>query len=192
MLSSTATLDPTHLGTNCALSNGNLTVTSSAAANNSTLATIGHSTGKYYCEFTVGQASNASVGIGTSAQSASDYMGSAVASIAFGFGGGWIGGVTGTTTAPALTAAHVYGLAVDLVNKTIWVKDITGAGNWNANGTADPATNTNGADFSGNGTLNGSTIVFVGVTCAGSGDNFTFNFGGSSYSGTSPSGFGNW
>ncbi len=80
-------------------------------------------------------------------------------------------------------------MAIDIDNRAAWVIDITAGGQWNANATANPATNTNGATMTA--PLNSGNL-YVAATVENSGDTVTFNFGGSPYVGSVPAGFGNW
>jgi len=185
--------DPVDLGTSLTLSLGNLRATFVSGSNQIAHAATSHSSGKYYCEFTLGSAPTSgadgvglmSVGNGVNGT----FLGNGGSAAAAYNSGSYTGAVTGTTTCPVVgpaTANHVFGLAVDIDNRTMWIKDVTAAGNWNANGTADPATNTNGA-------ILGSTMVSGSVQPAVTTGNFiTANFGGSAYAGTPPSGFSNW
>ncbi len=191
--SSTTTFDPANSytpanGGNQTLSNGNLTVTGTGVGIARTVAN--YATGKYYCEFTCGQVGNAGVGLMTSLQLMSSYMSGNLDSIAVGYGGAWQGGnASGTTTAPLLAAGKTYGLAFDATARLVWLKNITDAGDWNDNGSSDPATGSLGCSF--NSGIMATGVVYVGCTCANSGDNMTFNFGATAYAGTAPSGFSN-
>lgn len=190
----TTTLDPAKTGSAQILSNGNLTVSYTSGGDGSSLSIASHVSGKYYAEFTVGSAqTNTGFGFANSsllfASGSGDFIGNTGGSLGMGYGSNtsWFGGGSGgTMTAPAIVATHTYGLALDMDNHAAWVKDLTAGGNWNANGTANPATNTNGVTF----TISGA--VFTGSTLGGSGDSVTFNFGATAYTGTLPSGFGNW
>ena len=81
---------------------------------------------------------------------------------------------------------NVLSFALDLDNKKIWFR--TNAGAWNNNPANDPATNTGGIDIS---TLAGGPYFPFGQGFSGR-DTFTANFGGSAYTHSMPSGFGNW
>jgi hypothetical protein len=185
----TTTLDPSHLGSLVTLSNGNLTATG-AGGNSSARSIANHTSGKYYCETTIGQASNSIIGVIDGTASLNDWVGDSPNSAgagSSGFSGVWFTNASGTAIAsPTLTAGHTYGLAVDMTNKSIWIKDLTGGGNWNVNASANPATNVGGQS------LTSITTAYVGVTPSGGGDNMTLNFGASAYVGTPPAGFGNW
>lgn len=185
LVSLATSLDPANKGANVSLSNGNLTGTATSSANSITRSIASHTSGKYYCEVTIGTAANTAIGICNSAAALTEYI-TQLGTHSCGTFGTAYGGAGGTTTAPALTAGHVLGIAVDIGNAAMWIKDITAAGNWNANGTANPATNVNGATFSCTGT------VYVATTLGNNADNVTYNFGATAYTGTPPAGFGNW
>lgn len=188
-LVTTTTLDPVNSTANQVLSLGNLKDT--GGANGIALSIAGHSSGKYYWEVTTGAVSNTGLGALSAIQSlaSGQYISGSVNSLAV-FSSGWNGAGGGITTSPANVAGHTYGLALDVNNRTIWIIDWSlGSPTWNANGTANPATNTNGAILPAGMT---SGVLYAGVTCAGAGDNVTFNFGATAYVGTPPSGFGNW
>jgi hypothetical protein len=188
----TTTLDPAFTNGAMALSNGNLTATH--VSGNGVLRSIAnHSSGKYYWEITVTVSANAPImGICSSTEVNSTFLTSDGKSAAIFSGSGWLSGGTlsGTTTAPNANLTHTYGFAMDATNKTIWVVDVTaGTGQWNANATANPVTNTNGANFSAASDL-GTASLYPAITLSGS-DSATFNFGATAYAGTPPVGFGN-
>jgi hypothetical protein len=189
-----ATLDGTP--TNATLSNGNLTATHSNSTTNSGARTASvKTTGKYYFEVTINL--NAALsGIEILKSSAAYATGGTFVSetvVLVGSGGGnpfgqilVDSGSTGFALG-AITGATTLGVAVNFTNTLVWFR-IAPSGNWNGNGTADPATNTNGAALAG-AVVGGSA---AGPTCLFYGDNTetcTFNFGASAFSGTVPSGF---
>lgn len=191
---STTTFDPNPavVGTNQVLSNGNLTDTGLSFGVGGTVRSIAnHSTGKYYLEFTCGTISNAGFGIGNSSYPVnSTFFGQTAEGMGVGYGlTAWQGPVTGTTTVDTLVTGHTYAMAVDLGARLAWMKDLTTAGNWNANGTADPATGVNGASMGPN-IAAGNIYVIAGPD--NTGDSITVNFGATAYVGTPPSGYGNW
>ena len=185
------TMDPAFANGAHTLSTDHLTVTGTGATGTSRT-TTSHSSGKYYFEFTIGTMAGAIIpGYSDPSHLASDYVISDQDSLGiYNPSSGWVGS-SGITTAPALVAGHTYGMAIDDTAKLAWVKDITAASNWNANGTANPATGVNGTNYAGM-SIGVSGVVYVAVTCLASGDNVTFNFGNTAYAGTAPSGFGNW
>jgi hypothetical protein len=190
----TATLDPAFiLSSTVSLSAGNLRVTNGPGGNNVARSTAGHNTGKYYWEVTVTSVSNFMNGICSANAVNNTYMSSDGNTAGLYGGSGWLGGGTlsGTTTGPdANLTGHVYAFALDTGNKRVWARDVTAGGLWNANATADPATNVNGCNYSASNNL-GSTAVYASVSCNGAGDNVLYNFGGTAYLGTPPAGFGN-
>jgi hypothetical protein len=68
----------------------------------------------------------------------------------------------------------------------IWFRK--NGGLWNGNGTADPATNVNGATITGatgGGSSAAPALIFDGTSA----EAYTANFGASAFAGTVPSGF---
>lgn len=189
---STTTLDPANKGTSQTLSNGNLTVTGTGS-DGIVRSIANHSSGKYYLEFTTGSNSigNGGVGVINSSGNLNTFIAgdSNNAGVAYGASTTWHGAVSGTTTSPGYANSHVYALAIDVGNRTGWIKDLTAAGNWNSNVSADPATNTNGATFTG-ALASGALYAMASMGLAA--DIATFNFGATAYVGTPPAGFGNW
>jgi len=84
-----------------------------------------------------------------------------------------------------LAAYAAVGGAVDLDNRKIWFR-LAPSGNWNASGTANPATNTGGYTIPA-----GTMVPFVtfGGTAGTAGHALTANFGASVFSGAVPAGF---
>lgn len=78
-------------------------------------------------------------------------------------------------------------VAVDLGADLAWFR--RSGGNWNASGTADPATGAGGIDISG---LASSLCPSVSVRRAGTADNATVNYGATAFNGTVPSGYSAW
>jgi hypothetical protein len=187
----TTTLDPANKGASQTLSNGNLTTTGNGT-NGIARSIASHTTGKYYYEVTIGSVSNLLVGFVNAGESLNAYVGGSVNSLGAANGGGWLGDAGGTTTSATLVNGHVYGLAIDLGAMKAWILDITsGTGQWNANATANPATGVNGCTYGAFG-LGFTPPIYAAGTAAANGNNMTFNFGATAYTGTPPSGFGNW
>src|SRR6516162_2503748 len=173
------------------LSNGNLTMTGNAAANDGVRSTTFRTSGKYYAEFT-GNAvfASGSDGVGVALGSASlttlasNATGAAL--IYASVGNIWFNGsYTGVTVSNFTTS--VVGVALDLGNKRIWFR--VAGGNWNGNATYDPATNVGGIDIS-------SIFPGAGAYLAGCvnrvGDATTINPGSSGFAYAIPSGFVAW
>lgn len=144
-----------------------------------------HSSGKYYFEMTVVAATNlAAVGVGVD-------NGSESLNAPGGQSGGiiWIGngnvnynGALDTTTIASFAVGDTLGVAVDVGGALIWFRD--NAGNWNNNGSANPATGTGGISI-----LAVTSNVYAVVQLTNYSDNITANFAGP-FVNTAPSGFG--
>jgi hypothetical protein len=193
--SGTTTFDPTKKAAAITLTNGNLTATSGSGAtagtNVSTVA--GHSTGKFYAEFTLvtrtGAAENSIVGIvNDNFGFGTNYIGSANQSIGYTDAGTvyFNGGVVATYSAYA--QGDVICIAVDLDAKKVWFR--VNGGNWNNSGTDNPATNTGGLAFGLGFDLD--YPVYASVEGEVNTDAWTANFGATAYAQTPPSGFVNW
>jgi hypothetical protein len=188
---STTSLDPVNIGPDQTLSGGNLTVTNNVGGNGIARSIANHSSGKYYAEVTFNVASNVAVGFVSGTDSLSAFLEGV--GVGTGYSNGiWGGSVSGTTTAPPISYlinGHVFGIAVDVGNRAAWIKDITAGSLWNADATADPASNVHGAILGGS---VGTGAIFLAETVGNVTDSMTFNFGATSYVGTPPAGFGNW
>lgn len=193
------TFDPGFNNTTVLLSNGNLTGTynSTAPASVTARSTTNHSSGKFYLEFTnnaVGTPSSGSIfGCGDSGVPASGAVG-----IGFDTNSCGLYGINGEvyyngtliiagSSDLTFVANDVAGVAIDLGNNAIWFRNVTsGTHNWNASGSANPATNTGGVAL----TSIGAVYFMMGAYRAST--QSTVNIGGTSYAGTPPAGFGNW
>lgn len=179
------TWNPSDL-TNITLSGGNLTAATTASGGG--VRTIGAvTTSKWYWEYTCTTWS-ASVSVGVANASAT------LSSVALsGSNACWVSGSGSTTlngsnpgvSFGTITSGSVVCVALDLVNNTIWFR-VGAAGNWNASGTANPATNTGGMSVA----AFVSTGLF-GLLCdtGQAGNSVTANFGASAFTGAAPSGF---
>jgi len=169
----------------------NLTATNTSNATAAVRSTTAQSTGKFYVEFLIGSTfsgSNAAVGMANSTQSLSAFFGSS-GNNSFGyFANGNIylnGGFT--TTIQTYSTGHRIAMAVDVGAEKVWFKNLTTSSNWNNSGTDNPATGTGGFSFAA---ATGS--YFVGGSTSNTNDQFTVNFGASSFTGSLPSGFSAW
>lgn len=175
------TWNPADKAAGITLSGGNNIATGSTG-NNSVRGTTSHAAaaGKYYLEFnTISQVGgsgvigieNASVGLTTNSTN----------SMGISPSGSFPGGTLG-----ASPAGKVIGMAVDFVNLKIWWRyDL---GSWNANGSADPATNVGGVSFSA---MSGGTTSFPFVFLQNGGA-VTINTDSTAFAHTAPSGFTPW
>jgi hypothetical protein len=187
--SSTTTLNPSDKSATTTLSGGNLTATQ-ATGYGGVRSISSYSSGKKYLEYVPTAGVSAFDNLIGIANAVTPLDGSNTATAAGWFEGSTTvsgnGGNIGTGMATYGVSNNI-GMAVDIGNSTIWFR-ING-GTWNNSGTADPATNTGGFSIS---YMTGSPI-FVWVLGNGASSAVeTVNFGGSAYSFTPPSGFGNW
>lgn len=166
------------------LSNGNLTATSTVVRS-----VASQTTGKYYWEYcpNVVFATSWAAGIANSSANLSTVNGtSANACFATYTGNVWLnGGLLGPNlgTLPIGSAARLC-VALDLTNKRIWYRS-SPAGQWNASGTANPATNVGGVDIS----VITSTGIYALFAFASGSDECIANFGDSAFSGVAPAGY---
>jgi hypothetical protein len=172
------TLNPLNLKANGALANGNLDWSASAAYGHA-VGTVGVSSGKWYCEFTV-SAIGSGIGVGvTSPQTAADFLEGNTLGIGYYSSNGnvyYSGGNSayGTT----FTTNNVIGVALDLDNgKVFFSKD----GTWQNSG--NPATGTNPARTGLSGTYTFGINVITGSASG------VFNFGQRPFAYTAPSGY---
>lgn len=189
------TFDPSNKSSTVTLSGGNLIATGTVStgspdATQGARGTVGHSTGKYYAEFTITtlDTSNGSIGIINSSYIIGTTSPASAGSACW-FNNGFVL-VNGSSPDSFLgpSGGDVVSVAVDLVNSRIWFRK--NANNWNANGTGgsnNPATNVGGYDISS--ITGGIVYPFAGMQSNGV---WTANFGGSAYAQSVPSGFGNW
>jgi hypothetical protein len=175
------------------ISNGGLTWTTSSAGDTPIVAkNFKTATGKFYAEFKFVSAFGG-IGVANASftPSASNYLGIDSNSVGWYPSSGNIvfaNSVPNNFAFPGRTLASVFQMAVDFGNNDIWFN--VDNGNWNANPSANPATNTSGLSF---GSLGGpSGALAAGSDIAGAGAAVIANFGQSAYAFTPPAGFGNW
>jgi len=185
----TTTMDATFAsGSPNSLSNGDLTVTGNGSFGCArSLAT--HSTGKYYWEVTFGTVTNTIMGICTPSQNKLHFLGQSAEGngVAQGASAWWTtSSISGSSPGPVASKTFAY--AMDLTARLIWVKNVTDGGDWNLSGSANPATGAGGLTMGGN---FASGNIHAAIACNNNGNSATFNFGGSVYAGSVPSGFGN-
>jgi hypothetical protein len=181
---------------NVTLSGGNLiasnTGTTSTNQGAHVASSSGKTSGKYYFEITTtakGSGGNYGLGIGTTAATYTNMGNSALGGdMHYSSGSIWVnGGSSGSMG--ARSNGDVIGVAVDLGNRTMWFKKVSGTPSaWNATsgGSADPATNVGGKTVPA-----GTMVPFVTFGGSGGvgGEVLTANFGGTSFVGSVPSGF---
>src|SRR5437868_7595200 len=181
----TASFDGT--ASNTTLSNANLTATHSNTTTGGARSASLKNSGKYYFEITIGSTFNGFdlVGILTAAGTYVDAVtnGTNCASVRQSLGTIRSNDVASGFSLGSLAAADIIGIAVDFTNQNVWFRKAP-SGQWNGNGTADPASNVNGASISSYSATTLSPVVGFNST---NGSAVTANFGGSAFSGTVPS-----
>jgi hypothetical protein len=185
-------LDNSRKGANITLS-GSPLLTAALSANTFYANVFGNgsgkSSGKYYFEVTLNTigVDGQGIGIANASVTTSEIDGGDVTSIAWRFVNGDIRCQTIQATIQTAAQGQTVCCAADLDNRMIWFRR-TGSTNWNNSGTADPATNTGGIAIPVTVTFPAKPMATMEIT----GDNYTFNFGGSAYALTKPSGFSDW
>lgn len=140
---------------NVTLSGGNLKATTTASSNAGARSTTSHSTGKWYYEWTFNAGSNTFEGVGLQLSTydpstASNIIGfeSPTKSVQMVVTGTLEAGSSGIATwgAAAMVNGDTAGVAVDIGGLLLWgrIRHSGSWGNWNNNGSADPATGTLG------------------------------------------------
>jgi hypothetical protein len=167
-------------------------------ANDSVRATQSRSVDKVYWETT-----NVSRNVGGSGMmggvcnasavmSGTDDGNTAKAGYAFYFGAFyWNAGFAYNHASMSNDGTDTFGFALDAANSLLWVKNITDGSNWNANGSADPATGTGGINLRSGptGADMGAPPYYACAYMPHSPDSGDFNFGATAFVGTIPTGF---
>ena len=186
-----STWNPADKAASVTLSGGDLIATYSDGLGSSyhnVRSTDGKSTGKLYSEHTLfaSNTSQRSIGIATSSASLTDYGGKTTASIAYYMDGTVYYNDGLVTTIQTTTSGQRVDMAVDLGGGLIWWR--TNGGNWNNDGSADPATGTGGITLG----VTGTRFVMTSLRNISTPDSDTAVFSSASWAGTAPSGFGQW
>lgn len=176
---------------NATVSGGGLIATHSNSVDESGARSAANKTGgKYFFEMTVNvtHGANDSQGILLSASTYGDMCSNGRDCFAV----DQFGGIYSNNGSPANFPAHTVGgdvlcFAIDLTTRLGWVRK--NGGNWNNDGTANPATGVGGFTL-GAGAF--APAVGFGGSGTASGDAATANFGQSTYAYAAPAGFGNW
>jgi hypothetical protein len=172
------------------VSNGNLTVThgtnNTGVGVNSTAFLVA---GKWYFEVTLQGVVNGgdALGIMLSTGTFNNVVSGTNSTVVLlgGTSNVWSNNANTSMNLGSPSVGDVFGVAIDLNAKLAWFR--RNNGNWNASGTANPATGTGGATIAG-----GAFAPVVAFISGATTDAMTANFGQSAYSGTPPSGFANW
>ena len=145
------------------------------------------SSGKYYFEITPAVQVGANTGFGIGNASASlTGAGSSPANASFIYPSGNIYvGVTLSGGLGNLTMGVPVCIALDVTGRLIWYRK-GAAGNWNASGTANPATGVGGLNIAA--AVTGNLYAFFSAT-SNANESVTANFGDSAFAGVVPAGF---
>jgi hypothetical protein len=166
----------------------NLTATRSGSGGGGVRSLFSTTAGKYYFEYTgttwIGSTSNC-VGVANSSATLSG-VGNAPTNACVCYESGLIYNNNSNTGSGLGQQSNgsIIGVAIDLSAKLIWFRS-TPAGNWNASGTANPATGAGGISI----TTIAATAMYGLVAHAGVAETVTANFGDSAFNGAVPSGF---
>ena len=190
-----STWNPSDKSASITLSGGNLVATSSGSSDSAVRGNVGHTSGKWYVEFqnsgTWSGGTNIGLGIASSSAVLSSVGNTKLqAFICIAYNGEiWFNGVDTTKTLLQYTASSLIGMAIDLDNKTAWIRQ--GTNNWNGDAAANPVTNTGGVDISS--VFNGSVSAYP-LMCSNVNNTInTTNFGGSTpFTNGPPTGFQPW
>jgi hypothetical protein len=153
----------------------------------------GKTSGKWYVEIafttiTSGSGSNLGVGLGTTTSNYSQMGASALTgNMCYQSGNLWANNASTGVSLGARSSGDVIAIAIDLDNRKIWFKKVNAtAGNWNNNGSADPATNVGGQTIPA-----GTMVPFCtfGGTSGAINNVTTLNAGATAFTGSVPSGF---
>lgn len=182
------------------LSNSNKTATPASGANfNFAFGTPAKYTGKFYFEFNLASVSSAAVGLASGEGRAPGY---GVGLNTFGKQQpgqlGWqpngdvavnpLGAVVILTTIQTYAAGDTLGIAVDIDNDLVWFR--TNAGNWNNNGSANPATGTLGLSLAPVYARSSSPLIWPGANLAAAANQL--HMLSADFAQTPPSGFSQW
>lgn len=177
-VASSTTLDPANTHADITLSNGNLTALQTGGAGFRTSRTVAsYSSGKKYFKATWDNTtSDPGFGFGNSSTTTNNYLGSSINSVGY-HNDSNVYQTGGANT--TYTTGDVTEVAFDIGAQLIWVRK--NSGNWNNNGSADPATGTGGFSTS----YLGAGPYYGFICLQGNPGQVTLDFSGS----TAPSGF---
>lgn len=197
----TTTWDPSVLPSGMALSNSNLTATSSGTNSVAVRSTVSKATGKFYWEITYNTVkANISSGIGNASESNTPPAGLGADTNAMAYYGVTpVGAIyyNGTVVSSGQTTqcanGDVIGWAVDFTNKLFWISSTAMRSNgfaWNNSTTANPATGVGGISFARTGITTGPWYAIFNDETGGA--IATINFGPSGFAQSVPMGFSSW
>lgn len=183
----TTTWNPSDKNAAIALSGGNLIGTGSSGGGFVSGRAIASMTGsdKRHFEVVMTAQGFGIVGVGNSSATLNDYVGNDANGVGYVFNGQVQVAGPGVVGISSYTAGDIISVEIDRGAKLIWFAKNTG--DWNNDPTANPATGTGGIDITA---VAGN--LFPMVSFFSNGDVRTGNFGGSAYTKSASSGFGNF
>lgn len=162
------------------LSNGDKSATAPSSSGSAFIgSTNTNLSGKYYLEITCNK-------VGTAIDDLIGVVDNSIDGILVQPNGEWyLTGNQGSPNVASFTTGAIIGIAVDLTNLLFWIR--TNNGDWNNNGTANPATGTGGLAL----TITPPASALFGLPGAANAE-YTINTGTTAFAYTPPSGFANW
>lgn len=156
----TVTFNPAAKASNVVLSGGNLTAALSSGSIGGVRANGGANTGLFYCSFvpTLGSG-NIGVGLANTFADLSNFLGGDTNSVIYDSSGFVSLNNTHVATIATFASGNTVDMAWNLTAKLVWFR--VNGGNWNNNGSADPATNTGGISIAALGSI--GTIPYFAV-----------------------------
>ena len=194
------TWDPSAKKASILLSNNNLTAGINVSPNDDPDANwplvrstgAGHSTGKYYWQFSPNNSNGLlSAGLIPSTYNITATDTKRLSNLPYSVSINADGSIYGDNNSElgywnsaTWAAGNFIGVAVDIDNRLVWIRN--GSGLWNNNASANPATGVGGITF------HGTAGLVYHLAASPYYYNVTLNSGGSAYAAAAPSGFSNW
>lgn len=171
--------------TGIVLSNGKLTATLSSGGNAGVRGTTSHSTGKWYLEYSA--INNQGSGFGLLGFANALYVLNSNNIDSTSIAVRQFGGINPSGSMGSAPDSHVLGCAIDLTAKLVWFRYDNGE--WNASGTANPATGVGGIDISGDA---GPWFPLAAFQNVGASPTATLNCGQNAFANAAPATFAEW
>jgi hypothetical protein len=177
-----STWNPSDKTSAITLSNGNLTLTTTATANQGIRGTLSRSSGKFYFEYTQGTSLANRVGIADSTHVLTAGLGLDSVSAGYATSGAIYYATSLSVSAATYTAADVIGVAVDTTNGLIYYSK---NGTWQ--NSANPSSGTGGLAY-----VTTAAVFPAWGMLAATVNSGTLNVGATAFSYPTPTGFSAW
>jgi hypothetical protein len=177
-----STWNPSDMTSAITLSNGNLTLTTTATANQGIRGTLSRSSGKFYFEYTQLAVATISVGIADATHAFTAGLGLDNVSSGYSTSGVIYYATSSSVVVATYTVGDVIGVAVDITNRLIYYAK---NGIWQ-NG-ANPSSGTGGLNY-----VTAAAVFPAWGMLAASVGSGTLNVGAKAFSYTPPTGFSSW